>query len=102
MISPSRRSRITNTTGVLALAAVLACGAIAQSNSAAPSKLRLGSDPWPPFTDVLGNPRVAIELVDEALERAGHDASFIIRDDFARLLLQIRGGDLDGSPALWA
>jgi len=63
--------------------------------------LRLGSDVWPPFTDNPGSPRVAIELVQTALKRAGVETDAIIRADFTDVIAEIRDGELDGSAALW-
>ncbi len=63
--------------------------------------LRLGSDPWPPFTDSAPRPRVAIELVHTALERTGVKAATIIQDDFGEITRQIEAGELDGSAAIW-
>lgn len=63
--------------------------------------LRLGSDVWPPFTDVDGKARVAIDLVEQALQRAGFEADSEVRSDFGDVVASIRKGDLDGSAALW-
>jgi ABC-type amino acid transport substrate-binding protein len=63
--------------------------------------LRLASDVWPPFTDVEGNARVAIDLVQEALRRTGVEASSEVRTEFVDILDALRSGDLDGSAALW-
>jgi polar amino acid transport system substrate-binding protein len=63
--------------------------------------LRLGSDVWPPFTDLPDKPRVAIELVQTALERVGIDSNSVVRSDFADVIQQIRDGQLDGSAAVW-
>lgn len=63
--------------------------------------LRLGSDVWPPFTDHPGRPRVAIELVQTALKRAGINIESSVRSDFADVIEKIRDGELDGSAALW-
>lgn len=71
------------------------------SAGAGAAELRLGSDVWPPFTDVDGKPRVAIELVQTALERIGTDSRSIVRQDGGDLIAEIRADDLDGSAALW-
>ena len=71
------------------------------SAGARAEEIRLGSDAWPPFTDVAGRPRVAIELVHSALERAGVAADSVVRTDFGDLLRAMRAGELDGSAALW-
>ena len=43
-----------------------------------PRELRLASDIWPPFTDGTDRQRVAVELVETALERAGIKATTTI------------------------
>ena len=63
--------------------------------------LQLGADVWPPFTDFPGRRRIAIDLVHEALRRAGVDGSTNVMDDFELVLGELRRGGLDGSPALW-
>jgi polar amino acid transport system substrate-binding protein len=63
--------------------------------------LKLGSDPWPPYTDTAPRPRVAIELVHTALERSGVRAATTIQDDFGEITRQIEAGELDGSAAIW-
>lgn len=62
--------------------------------------LKLGSDVWPPFTDKAGHPRVAIELVHEALTRAGHGAQTQIQD-FQTVIQGLGMGNFDGSAAMW-
>lgn len=66
------------------------------------STLRLVSDRWPPFTDREGRARVAIELVQTALTRAGQlSTTTILTEDFGEILELIRAGEYDGSAALW-
>ncbi len=62
--------------------------------------LRLVSTAWPPFTNAPGQPRFALDLVDEGLRRAGISAETVIVDEagFSSALL---GGEFDGSPAVW-
>jgi polar amino acid transport system substrate-binding protein len=99
---------------VAVLAACLTLIVIGCGSSPAPSEepetgievplgadLRLGSDPWPPFTDRAPRPRVAIELVHTALDRCGVQAATIIQDDFGAITRQIEAGELDGSAAIW-
>jgi polar amino acid transport system substrate-binding protein len=75
---------------------------LAHADSTSPQALRLGSDVWPPFTDVSGKQRVALDLVHAALERSGIQAKTVLRDDFGDLIDDIRRGDeIDGSAALW-
>lgn len=64
------------------------------------TKLRLASAVWAPFTDDVGKPRFAQDLVHTALERAGveFEASMI---QFPGVLPAIREAKIDGSEALW-
>jgi len=64
------------------------------------TKIRLASSVWSPFTDEVGKPRFAQDLVHEALKRAGVDfePSMI---EFPGVLPAIREGRIDGSEALW-
>ena len=65
-----------------------------------PRELHLASDTWPPFTDVPDHPRVAIELVDTALERSGIEATTTIVD-WKDVEAGIRNGTYDGTAAMW-
>ena len=85
----------------VALCVVLSTGAAAAAASPDKPGLRLGSDVWPPFTDVAGKPRVATDLVHDALGRAGIQATSEVRADVSGLIERIRSGDLDGSAAVW-
>lgn len=74
--------------------------AIAAESSAV--LLRLASDRWPPFTAEEGAARVAIRLVEGALDRTGRrSASTIVESGFDDVMERIRQGEFDGSPALW-
>ena len=74
--------------------------AFAASSSAQPRPLRLGSDVWPPFTGDEGEPRVAIELVTEALKRAGIKSGVrMVR--IGQLTPGLENGRFDGTPAIW-
>ncbi len=85
---------------VAVLALAWSLGAVAAET--APARvLRLSSDVWPPFTDVPGKSRVAIDLVEAALDRAGIAANTTVREDFTNLVDDLRSGAIDGSPALW-
>ena len=66
----------------------------------AAGELRLGSDAWPPFTDAIGEPRVALEIVHTALTRIGVKAETTIVDA-GSLIPAIREGSSQGSAALW-
>lgn len=62
--------------------------------------LRLLSSLWPPFVDSAENPRLAVDLVSEALRRAG----YLPNSEVASLegvLDGLRSGTYDGSAALW-
>jgi polar amino acid transport system substrate-binding protein len=65
-----------------------------------PVTLRLASDSWPPFTADEGNTRIAVELVHEALKRAGREATTSVID-FEAVMAGLRDGTFDGSAALW-
>jgi len=67
----------------------------------APTLLHIASDVWAPFTDHLGHPRVATEIVELALTRGGYRVESRIEEDFARVLERLRTGDLDGCAAVW-
>lgn len=84
---------------------LLGCGS--QSSGAAPASspppsydLRLASTPWVPFTGDEKQPRVALYLVESALERAGFAARTSIVAD-GTLTGLLRDGKYDGSAALW-
>ena len=62
--------------------------------------LRLASTPWSPFTNAPGKPRFAIDLVLEALKRAGIAADSAIVDE-GKLTPSLLKGEFDGSAALW-
>lgn len=68
--------------------------------AAEPAPLRLGSDVWPPFTDVPGHTRVAVELVETALQRAGLESATTIVP-WREVEAGLREGSLDGSAAIW-
>lgn len=84
--------------GSAVLLAMLLSGVTATGAS---TVLRLGSDAWPPFTDEEGRLRVAIELVQTALERMGVEARNEILPGFPLVLRDLRSGELDGTAALW-
>lgn len=64
------------------------------------TELKLGSDVWPPFTNVAGEKSFALDLVNEALGRMNIKASTRIAA-FEDILNTIDNGELDGSAALW-
>ena len=63
-------------------------------------QLQLVSTAWSPFTNAPGQPRFALDLVEEALERIGIFAETVIVDE-ARLTPSLLSGEFDGSAALW-
>ncbi len=65
------------------------------------AELKFASDDYPPFTDVHGQPRVAIELVETALKRIDIESNTIILPDFQQVLVGLQEGTYAGSPALW-
>jgi ABC-type amino acid transport substrate-binding protein len=58
------------------------------------------STAWSPFTNVPGQARFALDLVDVALGRVGITAETVIVDE-ARLTPSLLSGEFDGSAALW-
>ena len=88
--------RVSRMAILMAFAAVAILPAQAEDES----ELRLGSDTWPPFTDVEGKHRVAIEIVNAALERAGYHATTTVVD-WKEVERGIRSETFDGSAAMW-
>ncbi len=62
--------------------------------------MRLASGTWSPFTDKPENPHHAIDIVQEALKRAGHEAEGTIVHP-QELMVALEKGEFDGSEALW-
>jgi hypothetical protein len=81
-----------------ALIVLLLIGTVAVASET--GELRLVSTVWPPFTDVAEKPRLAAELVHEALKRGGVDAETYIVPD-PELVSSMRDGSHAGSGALW-
>jgi polar amino acid transport system substrate-binding protein len=79
----------------LALRTAFLPGPVPQANA-----LRLVSTPWPPFTNEVGQPRFALDLVDAALGRIGLSATTTIVQpaEFTPALLS---SSFDGSAAAW-
>ena len=99
----SRRARQTRrlrwswwATGALLLPLI----AIPVMAAAQGRQLQLVSTAWSPFTNAPGQARVALDLVDVALERVGITAETVIVDE-ARLTPLLLSGEVDGSAALW-
>jgi ABC-type amino acid transport substrate-binding protein len=89
---------VARTAGI-AIAAVLVLGSLART-PAETSRLRLGSDTWPPFTNVAGKSRLAIDLVHEALRRAGVAEETTIAP-WKDVTAGLADGRFDGSAAIW-
>lgn len=62
--------------------------------------LQLASDIWPPFTNVTDEKSVALDLVNEALDRIGYEAEVSIIP-FNEALTGLQDGSFDGSSAVW-
>ena len=62
--------------------------------------LQLVSTVWSPFTNPPGQPRFALDLVEEALQRLGIIADTVIVDE-AKFTSSLLSGEFDGSAALW-
>jgi polar amino acid transport system substrate-binding protein len=82
----------------LASVVALSVGSLFVSAQMAP--LKLVSTAWPPFTNAPGQPRFALDLVEEAFSRIGLKANTTIvgAPEFTAALL---GGQYDGSAAAW-
>ena len=63
-------------------------------------QLHLVSTAWPPFTNPPGQPRFALDLVEEALKRVGVTSGTAIVDE-ARFTPSLLNGEFDGSAAIW-
>ena len=79
---------------------VLVLGATSGPALAQTTPLRLVSTEWPPFTNVKGQPRLALDLVEAALERFNQPSTttMVEAGQFTSSLLE---GKFDGSPAAW-
>ncbi len=64
------------------------------------AELQLVSDPWPPFTGAEDQSRVALDLVHEALSRAGYEATTTIAEA-ATVMPSLTAATYQGSAALW-
>jgi polar amino acid transport system substrate-binding protein len=79
---------------------LLFAGAVSLIVSAQTTQLALVSTAWPPFTNVPGQPRFALDLVDAALGRISLTArtTIVSAGQFTPSLLS---GQYDGSAAAW-
>ena len=82
------------------LASVLALVAFSPWLAAQTAPLRLFSTAWPPFTNEVGKPRFALDLVEAAFQRFNQPSTtaIVAPGQFTTTLL---GGDYDGSGAAW-
>ena len=81
-------------------ALVCAVAAIGVALSAQNKPLKLVSTVWPPFTNVAGQPRFALDLVETSLQRLGipNSTAFVDADAYTPALMT---GAYDGSAAAW-
>jgi polar amino acid transport system substrate-binding protein len=91
------RSKATWRRAAILLLAILAMPTTAQLQN---RQLHLISTAWPPFTNAPGQPRFALDLVDEALKRIGISADTAIVET-GKLTPALLSGKVDGSPAVW-
>lgn len=83
--------------GLALLCCLMAAGAARAGESVA---LRLGGDRWPPFTEVEGKSRDAVNLVESGLLRGGLRSTFSIAS-WNVVMKQLVAGQLDGGVAMW-
>jgi ABC-type amino acid transport substrate-binding protein len=91
-----RRVARTVTTVVIVAVVLLQAAVLAAESP----KIRLASDRWPPFTNVAGETRLAIDLVHKALERAGVQVDTTVVE-WKDVTAGLRNGRFDGSAAIW-
>jgi polar amino acid transport system substrate-binding protein len=89
------RPLLTIALGVLAAICITSPDARGQT-----AQLHLVSTAWPPFTNPAGQPRFALDLVEEALKRIGSSADTEIVAD-ANFTTSLLSGTFDGSAAAW-
>jgi polar amino acid transport system substrate-binding protein len=70
------------------------------AGTAKPSQLKLASDVWPPFTDVAGKPRQALDLAQAALERSQVNNRIRITA-WNEVLAGLKKATIDGCAAIW-
>lgn len=64
------------------------------------NSLKLASDVWPPFTDIKENKKVALDIVEKALNRIEQTAEINVME-FEDVIKGIENKSFDGSAALW-
>lgn len=80
------------------LLSVYACAPCFSKDAA--RTLSLAATQWAPYTGKIGDGRVAYELVEESLRRAGYAAQLDIVEE-GRLTEAVVTGEYQGSPAFW-
>src|SRR4051812_10367628 len=98
MAASPRHSRDMRRQACLALS-ILACaaGLIAAAD---PATLSLVSTAWPPFTNAIGQPRFALDLVEAAFGRIGITSHTTIVGA-AQFTASLLAPASDGSAAVW-
>ena len=97
---PRRQARLRRWIWWTSTAFLLLTVALPITATAQDRQLQLASTPWSPFTNARGQPRFALDLVEEALVRIGTFANTVIVAEGKLTPLLLRG-DVDGSAALW-
>ena len=82
------------------LAILLLVPSTARANSAEGAPLRLASNVWPPYTDVEGKPRKALEIVEAAL-RDSHFDSHTTITSWDEVMHGLKHKQFDGCGAMW-
>jgi len=70
------------------------------ATSAQERRLRLVSTVWPPFTNIPGQSRLALDLVESALKRLNINGESVMVEE-PRFTAALLGNDFDGSAAVW-
>jgi polar amino acid transport system substrate-binding protein len=86
--------------GVVLLLALTWTAASVSGQPAQATPLRFVSTAWPPFTNGVGQPRFALDLVEAALDRIGFRATTTIVEP-AQFTPALLSNDYDGSAAAW-
>src|SRR5262245_41089219 len=82
------------------LTLLLSSIALSFALSAQTTELRLVSTAWSPFTNYQGQPRFALDLVEEGLRRVGVKSSTTIVPP-VEFTAALQSGNFDGSGAAW-
>lgn len=79
---------------------LLAILVLISGNVLSQTSIQLGSDVWPPFTDIEDQKSIALDIVDTALSRSEIKVTYKIME-FEDVMIDINQGTIDGSAALW-